>query len=63
MEDKWESLPCNSKVLPTFPAKVSLAMAYIPYQKFENLYSPEKALEAGTLFSGLDKPFLGGAKK
>ena len=37
-----------------------LAMAYIPMQKFENLYSLDEALCAGTLYKDLDKPFLGG---
>ncbi|MBO4453043.1 MAG: spore coat associated protein CotJA [Clostridia bacterium] len=46
----------------TFPAKVSLAMAYVPFQRFENLYDPEKALARGTLFACLDLPFTGGKK-
>ena len=36
-----------------------VAMAYVPWQDFKPLYSPEKALSAGTLFPELDKPFLG----
>ena len=43
----------------TFPPKVSLAMMYIPFQRFERLYDPEKALERGTLFEELDLPFYG----
>ncbi len=43
----------------TFPAKVSLAMAYVPYQRFEKLYDNQKALERGTLFEALDMPFYG----
>lgn len=43
----------------TFPAKVSLGMMYVPFQRFENLYSDEKALERGTLFEELDFPFYG----
>ena len=38
-----------------------LAMAYVPMQRFENLYSPETALCAGTVFADLDKPFCGKA--
>lgn len=37
----------------------SLAMVYSPYQEWGNIYGPEKALCAGTLFSELDKPFAG----
>ncbi len=46
----------------TFPSRVSLAMMYVPYQRFENLYEPEKALERGTLFADLDLPFYGSKK-
>lgn len=35
------------------------AMAYIPMQRFENLYTPEEGLCAGTLFRDLDLPFCG----
>ena len=42
-----------------FPPETPLAMAYVPMQKFADLYEPDKALEAGTLFAALDKPFLG----
>ena len=43
--------------MPPFPADgVQLAMVYSPVQRFEGLYSPEVALERGTLFEGLDKP-------
>ena len=33
-----------------------LAMVYSPHQCFRMLYSPERALERGTLFEELDKP-------
>ncbi len=46
----------------SFPSRVSLAMMYVPYQRFENLYEPEKALERGTLFADLDLPFYGSKK-
>lgn len=43
-----------------FPKHVSLAMAYVPYQPFENFFDNETALRRGTLFKALDQPFLGG---
>ncbi len=46
----------------TFPAHVSLAMCYVPYQHFENVYDDEKALDRGTLFADLDLPFVGGKR-
>ena len=46
----------------SFPAHASLAMMYVPYQRFQNLYEPEKALARGTLFADLDLPFYGTKK-
>jgi len=34
-------------------------MAYVPDQAFDRLYPAETALARGTLFSELDKPFVG----
>jgi len=36
-----------------------LAMAYVPMQRFENLYDSEHGLCRGTIFADLDKPFCG----
>lgn len=45
-----------------FPAKLSLAMAYVPYQSFDGLYEGGDALAHGTLFRALDLPFYGAKK-
>ncbi|MCI5952936.1 MAG: spore coat associated protein CotJA [Anaerostipes sp.] len=37
-----------------------LAMAYVPWQQWGNLYSPEKGFREGTIFQDLDFPFHGG---
>ena len=37
-------------------------MAYVPWQYFTTVYEPDKALEAGTIFPELDKPFLAGGR-
>ena len=36
-----------------------IGMAYVPWQKFKDLYEPERGLHAGTIFMELDKPFTG----
>ncbi len=36
-----------------------LAMVYSPIQEWQNIYSGEKALENGTIFAELNKPFYG----
>lgn len=36
-----------------------VAMAYVRWQRLDKMYQPEMALERGTLFPELDKPFCG----
>jgi len=36
-----------------------VAMAYVRWQQLERMYPHELALERGTLFAELDKPFCG----
>lgn len=36
-----------------------LAIAYVPMQKWEDIYSEDKAYSVGTLFAELNKPYLG----
>ena len=38
---------------------VPLAMGYVPWQNFGCTYQPMEALQAGTIFPELDKPFYG----
>lgn len=40
-----------------------LTMAFVDMQPLESVYETEKALERGTLFPNLDKPFYGGRNK
>lgn len=40
----------------------TLAMAYVPNQKFEALYPAERALQSGTLFAALDLPYCTGGR-
>ena len=39
-----------------------LGICYVPIQKWEQIYDEDTAYSAGTLFPGLNKPFLGGGK-
>lgn len=36
-----------------------IAMAYVPWQNLSSIYEPDKALQAGTIFPELNKPFGG----
>ncbi len=40
-------------------ADAPYAMAYVPYQQWNQIYDPSRALRAGTIFPCLDKPFCG----
>ncbi len=42
--------------------KMVLAMAYVLDQTWETPYEVNEGLKRGTLFPGLDKPFLGGGR-
>lgn len=42
-----------------FPEDTPLAMAYVPYQSWEETYAENVALAKGTIFPRLDLPFLG----
>ena len=46
---------CDFSAVDAFP----LAMAYVPFQKYENVCSPEEGLSIGTMFGDLNLPFLG----
>lgn len=36
-----------------------LAMAYVPWQTWRNIYDMDRALSCGTIFQELDLPFQG----
>ena len=38
---------------------LALAMFYVPVQEWTSVYDTKTALERGTLFPCLDKPFIG----
>ena len=39
--------------------RMAPGMAFVPWQEWDDIYDMEKALERGTIFEELDKPFLG----
>lgn len=36
-----------------------IGMSYVPWQQWENIYDPQKALMNGTIFADLNLPFTG----
>ena len=51
-----ESMQCCIDGMP-------LAMAYVPRQKWQNIYENSKAVMRGTIFSDLDLPFKGAGNR
>lgn len=43
--------------------KMMPAMGYVPWQKWEDVYCIEEGLENGTIFSQLNKPYIGRRSK
>lgn len=43
-----------------FPKSTPLAMAYVPFQQWNDTYDDDKAFARGTLFPELDLPFSRG---
>lgn len=48
---------CPHKADPL--AGMPVAMAYVPWQFFHETFEPDKALQCGTIFPELSKPFCG----
>jgi hypothetical protein len=39
--------------------KMPIAMGYVPWQRWKTVYDLNKALQVGTIFPELDKPYTG----
>ncbi len=59
-EDLMELAGIGPEIASPLPEYVVPAMAYVPYQQQTKQYSTEQAIEKGTLFPVLNKPFLCG---
>ena len=57
-QDGARSCTCRDAVT-SFPEDYGLAMAYVPVQTDLTIYDDMQALDIGTLFPVLNKPFLG----
>lgn len=57
MEKNMNCVNCTRRNMNSCDME-QIAMAYVPWQKFNETYEPAKALKVGTIFPELDKPFL-----
>lgn len=51
----------NSNNASRFPKNAPLAMAYVPFQEWDDVYTDDEAFPIGTLFPDLNFPFMRGA--
>lgn len=61
MESNSQNLAAAHSMRLDWPSKPALAMAYVPMQEWEAPYELEAGFQNGTIFPGLNKPFLEGA--
>lgn len=60
LEELMELAGLGEATTTPLPDVVVPAMAYVPYQQPGKQYSTDQAIENGTLFPVLNKPFLCG---
>ncbi len=53
------AVPAVQPGLSALPPDASVTMAYVPMQTDTTVYDTEKAMQTGTLFPVLNKPFAG----
>ena len=67
---RTNTMPCNNRRYPMAPVPMpmprrdvwnekALAMAYVPWQTWRDIYECDKGFHCGTIFRELDLPFLG----
>ncbi|MEE0265675.1 MAG: spore coat associated protein CotJA [Acutalibacteraceae bacterium] len=54
-----KTIKATNKSMTRFPGDASDAMAYVPFQNNDTLYSKEQGFVLGTMFTVLNKPFKG----
>ena len=66
LRERENAISNNEKYKPVpdtvsrFPARTPLAMAYVPFQEWGDVYDDDEAISRGTLFPDLKLPFSKG---
>ncbi len=64
IEELYDWTPSDKNSISALPKDTVVAMAYVPFQLDDRLYSNEQGFVSGTMFPVLNKPFKGyGDKK
>jgi hypothetical protein len=58
-DNRMQATSCASRCSRDPLNNLALAIAYVPWQCWDQTYDLEKAMQAGTIFPELNKPFLG----
>lgn len=58
-EYKAQTATCSQGKFKDGMRSFAIAMAYVPWQRWDQTYELKKAMCVGTIFPELDKPFLG----
>ncbi|MEE1057026.1 MAG: spore coat associated protein CotJA [Acutalibacteraceae bacterium] len=58
IEDIYDLMEKGGTISP-IPKDATVAMAYVPFQSNDKLYSTEQGFVSGTMFPVLNKPFKG----
>lgn len=59
MNESMTHIMAKQYGISPLPENPVVAMAYVPYQEKENIYSAEQGISEGTMFPELNKPFEG----
>lgn len=54
----YRNMPANNG-MPYSVDRMPITMAYVPWQHFSRTYELDQALQIGTIFPDLNKPFIG----
>lgn len=57
MNDSMMHIVARQYGITPLPENPVVAMAYVPFQISDNVYSAEQGMTVGTMFPELDKPF------
>lgn len=60
--DRFHLIEEHKPARTPFPAETPIAMAYVPFQQWNTVYTTEDGMQNGTIFPELHKPFCPGGE-
>ncbi len=59
VDSTCQHVPTSCRIPRDMLENMPLAMAYVPWQNWQDIYEVHKGIHRGTIFEELDKPFFG----